>query len=59
MTLDRAATILEAHGHQWVPSSLPGHIRGKVEWTHVSGTTGADWEDIELSSQAIRDWLGY
>jgi hypothetical protein len=59
ITLDRAAAILEAHGHQWAPSSLPGHIKGRVEWTHISGATGANWEDIELSSQAIRLWLGY
>lgn len=59
MTYEQAAKMLSNHSNDYRPSSLAGHIQGLVHWTHVNGTSGSTWEDIELKLSAIRNWLGY
>ncbi len=59
LTYEGAAKYLEAHSFDHRPSKLDGHIQGRMGVVYPDRTSAWIWEDIPLTFEAIRRWLGY
>ncbi|MGI4815549.1 MAG: hypothetical protein ACRYGG_19735 [Janthinobacterium lividum] len=47
--------FIETHGHRTRPCARPGFVEAEV--TYGDGST--EWESVQLTVTAARNWLGY